>query len=161
MEKSDLMILMALRDNARQTLTDISKKTAVPISTIYDRMKSYDSDLVRRYTCLVDFATIGFNTHAMITLKVKREVREELRSFLNTAPNINCLFKINNGYDFLFEAVFRHLKELEDFLERLEEKFPVKEKHVYYIIEDIAREKFMSNPVMHGLIEPKVASSRP
>jgi len=53
---------------------------------------------------------------------------------------VNNIFKINNGYDFMVEGVFRFLQDFEDFSEDLEEKFSIKEKQMYYIIEDVKRE---------------------
>jgi len=46
----------------------------------------------------------------------------------------------------MIETIFKHIKELEDFIESLEEKFNIKEKQVYYLIEDIKRENFISDP---------------
>ena len=42
------------------------------------------------------------------------------------------------------ESVFENIKELEDFLESLDDKFSLEEKKVFYIIEDIRREGFLS-----------------
>ncbi|MFH1408459.1 MAG: Lrp/AsnC family transcriptional regulator [Nanoarchaeota archaeon] len=146
-------IILALRHNARQTLTEMSKITNIPISTLYDRIKNYQQSYVRRFTSLIDFSSLGYGTQASVTLKVKREKRDELRAYLLQHPNINTLQKVNNGYDFMFEVVFSHLKLMEEFLEHLEEQFLIKTKQVFYIIEDIAREKFMSDADIHGLLK--------
>ena len=37
-------------------------------------------------------------------------------------------------------TVFKQIKELEEFLEQLEESYKVKSKQVFYIIEDVKRE---------------------
>ena len=85
-------------------------------------------------------------------LRVHKDSKEPIRQFLEKHVNANSLYKINNGYDFLIEGVFRHLKDVEDFLEKLEEKFEVMEKQVYYIIDDIKRETFMEDPQLLGLV---------
>ena len=46
----------------------------------------------------------------------------------------------------MVEGIFRHIKDMEDFIERLEERFEIRDKRVYYIIEDIQREAFMADP---------------
>lgn len=150
MDKSDKLLLVAMRKDSRQTLTQISKTTRVPISTIYDKLRMFTKLHVKRYTSLVDFASLGFNTQATIIVKVKKDKRNELRSHLLGDQNVNCLYKINNGFDFMFEAVFPHLRDMEEFLDELEDKFPITGTQVYYIIEDIARERFMSDPILHG-----------
>ena len=65
-----------------------------------------------------------------------------MQEYLMKHQNINSVYKINNGYDFLVECVFKHIKDLEDFMESLEERFRVDDKQVYYVIEDIKREDF-------------------
>ncbi|MFH1398861.1 MAG: Lrp/AsnC family transcriptional regulator [Candidatus Woesearchaeota archaeon] len=146
--KKDLQILAHLRQNARQTLTHMSKKTSIPISTIYDRLKLHDGDLIQKHTCLLDFNKLGFSTRAFIMLRVDRACREEIRKHLVNHLNVNTVIKINNNYDFLIEAVFRQIRELEDFLEKLEDKYKIKSKQVFYIIEDLKRESFMADPEM-------------
>ena len=147
-QKKDLQIISNLRADSRQTLTKMSKKTSIPISTIYDRLKANEGSLIKRHTCLLDFNKLGFTTRAKVLLRVDKSVREELKEHLMKHRNINSLVKINNNYDFLFEAVFKQIKELEEFLEQLEEKFKIKSKQVYYIIEDVKRESFLAEPEM-------------
>ena len=124
----------------------MSNKINIPISTIYDKLKLYEGGLIKKHTALIDFSKLGFNTRANIVLKVDREKRELLKEFLVKNNNVNSLYKINNGFDFMIEGVFKNLKELEDFFEALEIKFKVKTKQVYYIIDDIKRESFLSDP---------------
>ena len=144
--KSDLLFLTFLRQNARQTLTSISKKTKIPISTLYDKLKQHEKTLILKHTTLVDFSKLGYNSRAKIMISSSKEDRDKLRGFLVSYPRINSLFKINNGYDFLAEGVFRNIKELEEFLELLEEKFCIKDKKVFYIIDEVKRESFLSSP---------------
>jgi len=144
--KKDMLILTCLRANARETLTSISKKTRIPISTIYERLKVQESGVIKKHTSLLDFSTLGFMTWVMVAVKSDREQRQELSSYLSKHTNINSLFKINNGYDFLIEGVFRHIKDLEDFMETLETKFNIKEKQVFYLINELKRESFLEDP---------------
>jgi len=146
LRKSDLLFLTFLRQNARQTLTSISKKTKIPISTLYDKLKQHEKALILKHTTLVDFSKLGYNSRAKIMISSSKEDRDKLRGFLVSYPRINSLFKINNGYDFLAEGVFKNIKKLEEFLELLEEKFCIKDKKVFYIIDEVKRESFLSSP---------------
>ena len=144
LKQTDIRIIAALRQNARETLTTISKSIKVPISTLYDRLKANEKSVMTKHTTLLDFTKLGFNCRADIMLRTDRENREKLGSYLKAHPVINNLYKINNGYDFLAEGVFTNVKELEDFLDDLEAKFLLEEKKTHYIIEDLKREEFMS-----------------
>lgn len=52
--------------------------------------------------------------------KVSRDIREEFREFLMKNENINSVFKVNNGFDFLVEAIFRDMNDMQRFNELLE-----------------------------------------
>lgn len=146
MKKKDLVIISHLRKNARETLTRMSRKTSIPVSTLYDKLKLHTGNLIKKNTALIDFSKIGFHARANVALKVDREQRQELKEFLLKNNNINSVYKINNGFDFLAECIFKHIKELEDFLESVDAKFKVRNRQVYYIIEDLKREDFLTDP---------------
>lgn len=141
-KKSDLKFISYLRKNSRQTLTKISKHTRIPISTLYDKLKLHEGSIIIKHTTLIDFARLGFNCRANMLLRTARETRNKLGSYLKAHPAINNLYRINNGFDFLAEGVFSHVKDLEDFLEELEKTFALTEKKTHYVIEDIKREEF-------------------
>ena len=146
-QQKDMKILVELRQNARAQLTTISKKTNIPISTIYDRLRNKSDNIVKKHVSLINFEKIGFSTQAQICIKSNKKCRYDLRDFLMKHQNVNSLYKINNGYDYMIEAVFRNVKDLEEFLEDLDERFTIKTKQVYYIIDDIVKEKFFSDPL--------------
>lgn len=139
----DLKFISYLRKNSRQTLTEISKKTRIPISTLYDKLRAHENTIILKHTSLIDFSKLGFNCRANILLKSKKEHREKLSGYLKAHPAINNLFKINNGFDFMAEGVFCNVKDMEDFLEELEKAFDIDEKQTHYIIEDLKREEFI------------------
>jgi len=141
-KSSDLKLISYLRKNARRTLTEISKKTRIPISTLYDKLKLHEGNIILKHTTLLDFSKLGFNCRANILLKTGRDERDKLASYLKAHPAINNLYKINNGFDFLAEGIFSHVKEMEDFLDELERNFPLEEKKTHYVIEDLKREAF-------------------
>ena len=107
--QKDVRIISELRKNARMSLTKMSKKTQIPVSTIHDRLKYYKESLVKKYTSLLDFNALGFNTRAHILFKVKKETRDDVKSFLEKHHNVNSIFKINNGYDYLIDAIFKNI----------------------------------------------------
>ncbi|MFH1400996.1 MAG: Lrp/AsnC family transcriptional regulator [Nanoarchaeota archaeon] len=139
----DLLLLSNLRRNARATLTDLSAITKVPISTVHDRLKS--QRVIRRHTCILDFSALGFTTLATIFLRVRKEDKDGLSAFLLQDFHVNSLFKVNSGYDLMMEGVFRNIKELEDFVERLEDGYRIRSKQVFYIIEELVRERFLGD----------------
>lgn len=152
LQKKDLLILTELRNNARETLTQISKKTSIPISTIYDKIKYYQGSLITKNTVLIDFSKLGFNARANIMIKVDRNAREEARKFLVNHQNINSVYKISNGFDFLVEGVFKNVKDVEDFIDIFGGKFKLEQVQVYYVVDEIKRESFMNDKQLLDIV---------
>ena len=146
MNQKDLKIISQLRKDARMPLTKMSKNIHVPVSTIFDRLKAHEESIIQKNTCLLDFTKLGYNVRANMTLKVEREDKEGLKSFLIKHPSVNSVYKINNGFDFMIEGIFRQIKDLEEFVDYLESKFRIREKNTFFIIEDLKREEFLSDP---------------
>jgi DNA-binding Lrp family transcriptional regulator len=137
-----LQLLTHLRENSREKLTTISKKTNIPISTLFDLLKELQGNLITKSTILLDFSKLGYHTKAQIFLKVKNEDKEKLKTHLILNPNINNVFKINNGWDFLIETVHKNVKDLDIFLESLEQKYNLENKQIHYLIDEVKKEGF-------------------
>ena len=144
--KKELLMVSHLRSNSRETLTRLSRKTNVPISTLHDKMKSNCGEVIQKNVALIDFSKVGFHCRAYITMRVNKKQRNDIKDFLEKNEEVNTLLRINNGYDFLVEGVFRNINEMEMFIERLDERFDIKEKKVYHVISNIKQEAFMSTP---------------
>jgi len=146
MKKGDDKIISHLRSNARISLTKLSRETGIPVSTIFERIKMHEKEIIVKHTALLDFFKMGYSTRANITIKIDKKRRDDAAKYLRTHQNVNNVYKITNGYDFLIEGVFKNLLDLENFNEDLEDRFKVKNKQVYFVIQDIKREGFMAEP---------------
>ncbi len=146
MKTSDLLIISNLRVNARESLTSMSKKTRIPVSTIFDKLKENISGVIKRPTVLIDFHKLGYPTVSTILIKVNKEHRDQLREHLNKSFNVNSIYKVNNGYDFIVEVVFKNMQEQELFIEKLEESYGILDLKTFFIIEELKKEQFFSNP---------------
>jgi len=145
LKTSDMKFISKLRQNSRESLTNISRKTKIPISTLYDRLKEHEKSLILKHATLLDFSKLGYNCRANILLRTNKECRDKLMTFLKGHPAVNNLYKINNGFDCMAEAVFCNVKELENFIESLDLDFNIEDKRTHYIIDDLKREAFLSD----------------
>jgi Lrp/AsnC family transcriptional regulator, regulator for asnA, asnC and gidA len=141
--ESDKKILTMLRNNARVTLTKLSRKTGIPVSTIYDRIKQHNDGVIKKHTVIIDFERLGYSARANIALKVEKADRIELSYFLLKHRNVNSAYRTTNGFDFIIEGIFKNQMELNDFNEELDKNFKISQRQIYYILEDIKREEFM------------------
>ncbi|MBS3121890.1 Lrp/AsnC family transcriptional regulator [Candidatus Woesearchaeota archaeon] len=141
----DVNLLSHLRTNARQKVTEISKSTGMPATTIYGRIKVHEtSGLVKKHVALIDFSKLGYTTTSLIALKVEKEKREQLENYLSAHPNMNSLYRINYGHDFLVEMVFENMSRLQCFLDETEMKFSVEKPVFFNIINELKKEVFLS-----------------
>ncbi len=143
--KKEALFLAELRKNSRTSLKSISKKTGTPISTLHDKLKRYEKDIITKHTSLVDFKKIGYKAIAKVITKVETTDRDRLKEFLERHSHVNSLFKINNGYDFMFEIIFEDLDKAEEFIEKLTQNFEIRENQVHYILDQVKVENFLSN----------------
>ena len=153
-KKKDMIILSHLRKNARMQLTQLSRKSGIPISTLFDKLKT-TTPFIQKYTALVDFQPLGFATRAMVVLKIKKNNKEEVKQFLQHHKLVNSAYKINNGCDYIIDVLCRDMKELEDFLEYMGEQFKVEKYQLYYILEILKQEEFLSSPEYVNLLFPQ------
>jgi DNA-binding Lrp family transcriptional regulator len=143
LKRKDLLILSYLRNNARQRLTNISRRTHIPVTTIYDNVRRYEKKFIIKHASILDFRKLGFNAKTKIALKVS-DSRAELMSYLQEHPNVNSLYRTDSEFDVLAELVFRELRDVDEFLETLKNKFQVEKSLVLNITDDLKREEFMS-----------------
>lgn len=142
----ELLLLSSLRRNSRATLTELSKSIGIPISTIHEKLKHRTQSVIKKNTCMLDYSKLGFNTIATMLLKVKKEEKDSVAEYLKGHFNVNSIYKINSDYDFMIEVIFTNIKDMEDFVEDLEDRFRIRGKQVFYIIDEIAKEQFLDSP---------------
>ena len=144
MKEKDLKIISSVRKDARMALTEISKSTKIPVSTIFDKLKQHETDTIKKYSAIVDFEKLGYNSKTLMIIRTSYEMRVLLKDYLSTFSNVNNFYIINSGYDFMIETIFRNQKETQDFIDELERNFKISEILQYNIIEEVHREKFLT-----------------
>ena len=142
--KKELQIVSEFRKNARENLTTASRKLRIPVSTLYDRLRRYQGNLILKHTALLDFERLGFSIRVIMTFKAKNKTRDELQAFLEHHHRVNSIYRISNNSDFMVEVLFKDMKEVNEFAEKLED-FDVENKQEYYIVKDVKREAFLTN----------------
>lgn len=93
MNPKDKIILTQLRQNARMTLTDMSKKTGIPIATIYDRMYQGLDQVIKKHIILLNYDKLGYHIHANIAIKVKKDRKPDFLGSMMKNLNVNSIFR--------------------------------------------------------------------
>lgn len=151
-KKRDLSMISHLRQNGRITLTELSKRTGIPISTAYERLKSLQASGLIQLTALLDFALLGLSARTMISLKVDSNIRSQVGEYLAKHWNVNTVLRVNNGFTFIIDAVFRDMREAEEWIEDLGNRFRLRKKTVSYVMEELKREGFLRDPTTADIV---------
>lgn len=145
MKKTDQTIISALRTNGRVRLTELSRKTGLPVSTLHERLKKYTKEGILAPKAILQFDKIGYAARAHILIAAEHEAKDALFAHLQVHPNVNSLYRINNGWHMLVECVFPDMFALEEFIENLEQKYAIKNKEIHYILGELKREAFFTD----------------
>jgi len=137
------MILNELRKNSRISMLEVAKKTNIPLSTVYDKVNTYERGIIKKHTAIIDFAMLGYLSRVLVIIKVKKEERLNFLNYLANHPNINTLYRTNSDSDFIFELVSNNAKETNDILEDIGDLKGFVSKSYFTLIDDIKREDFL------------------
>ena len=90
LDATDLRILNALQENARQTYTAIGKSLGMAHSTIYDRIKRMERHgIIKEYTTVIDTEKAGAkNIIAIMTIFTDPKESDKVAEKLCQAPQI-------------------------------------------------------------------------
>lgn len=145
MDAKKCLIVSQFRKNARENLTNASRTIRIPISTIFDRLRKYEGNVIQRHTSLIDFEDLGFSVRVQFVIKTASNQRANLQRFLHAHPRVNSLALISNGFDFLVEVLFKNMLEITQFIESLE-RFELQDRHEFFIVKDLKKEEFLADP---------------
>ena len=90
LDATDLEILEALQNDARQTYTAIGKRLGMAHSTVYDRIKRMEQyGVIEKYTAIIDTDKIGAkNITALMTVFTDPKESERVAEKLCEAPQV-------------------------------------------------------------------------
>ena len=82
LSKNEIKLLTYFRNNARKPLTRISRETRIPVSTIFDKLKTYEKLFIKKYTTLIDFRKVGFDIHVVMLFKIGKTSKQQFQEFI-------------------------------------------------------------------------------
>ena len=59
---------------------------------------------IKKYTSIIDFSYLGYDTKVQFLIRAPHEIKNNLRAHLSSLQEINTIFGITNGFDFLAET---------------------------------------------------------
>lgn len=144
MKQTDKVLISHLRRDGRKNVTDISRESKIPATTIYDRVRIVNKKFVKKHSLMLDFEKVGYPIVSYISIEMK-DKKPNLRAYLMENPNVNSLFSMNYGQKLLAEGVFKNMNEMDKFIEYLQCNFNVEKVHADYVTEELKKETFLTD----------------
>jgi DNA-binding Lrp family transcriptional regulator len=138
-KKKDRLILSHLRDDARRSLTQISRETKIPLTTVFERHSKLEKTHIKSYVTLLDYKKLGYNVRAIIAATCSDWKRPA--DLLMVHKNVNSVYRMHLPKGIMIDAVFKTMSELEEFLDLLL-KLKLKNREVFHVIEPLLEEQF-------------------
>jgi len=90
LDATDLKILQALQEDARQTYTAVGKRLGIAHSTVYDRIKRMEQyGIIEKYTAVIDADKAGVkNITAIMTVFTDPKESEKVAEKLRESPQV-------------------------------------------------------------------------
>ena len=140
MKAKIIRLIDELRKDSRRSLTQLSIKTEIPLSTVFKALIRLEKEkIIKKYVSFIDFEKIGFALKTGIFIRTSN--RDEVKEFLSTNPMVNTLLKISGEYQCYAEMLFRNMEECQDFIDQLEWKKSVKKVKPVFLT-DVKLEEF-------------------
>jgi DNA-binding Lrp family transcriptional regulator len=146
-DKTDRKILSALIENSKVMSKELSRKLRIHPNTLLQRLKKLEkSDIIRRYTAVVDYNKLDTHLRALIFLDVEmmKGWEEHLRP-LARFPEVVTFILITGAHDALVIARVKDEEHFANLLRKMQ-KNKVVTKTTTYLILDYYREPFEYNP---------------
>jgi DNA-binding Lrp family transcriptional regulator len=158
---SDLRILSEVRRNGRETMTKISGDTGIPISLVFDRLKSMEQQgLIENYSCSLDWKQLGLNRRMLLLIKISDHLRQKAQARLARSHHINNLWQLKGKWDLAAEAMFVSLRQQEVFITALRKEFEDVEISSHEVVENPKWEGFLTACLKCRKLAPRDPTGR-
>ena len=129
MDKLDYRILNILKENGRETASDISKAIHLSVSAVLDRIKKMEeAGIIKGYTVRVDAKALG-NEHPRFHDSFTEVILEH--------PNILDCYYLTGDYDFVLKISCSSSDELESIHRTIKSIPGVSATRTHFVLKEI------------------------
>jgi Transcriptional regulators len=117
-DKIDLKIIDALKENCRSTTSEISKRVNLSIPAVAERIrKMEENNIIEKYTIKINREKINYKLLAFIFVNIdKSENVDNFRKVILQYSSVLECHHVAGEYDYLLKVLVEDTKSLEYFL---------------------------------------------
>jgi len=116
----DKKILKYLQQDAKQTTKELSLKTNLSITAVYERIKKFEKNkVIKRYTVLLDKTLVGkdFTVFCHIKLtKPEKEIIQQFEKEISQLDEVMECFHVSGDYDYILKVHVADMNAFREFM---------------------------------------------
>lgn len=123
LDKKDEKVLEILKDNPKLTVSQIAKKTLIPITTVHNRIKKLEKlEIIKNYSLNLNYKKLGYDILAFIlvsvsyTLPTGEKIKQEQLAKTIKSIGAEEVYIVAGGTDILVKVRMHNIEELNDFV---------------------------------------------
>ena len=139
MDRLDYQIITELRNNARQSASDISKTIHLSVSTVIERIRKLEkSGLIESYTVITNDAKLGNDITVMMEVSMEHpRHNEDFIRRINENPNVIACYYLTGEFDFMLKICCRSSDHLEQIHNRIKDYPGVRLTRTHYVLRTV------------------------
>ena len=142
LDKIDKLIVQLLQEDAKQTTKEISNKTNLSVTAVYERIKKLERDeIIRKYVALVNPKKVAKSFLVFCHIKLAQHVKEFVTTFEKEVVKLNEVLEchhVSGDYDYILKLRVKDMDEYRDFmLTKLTTIKHIGSTHSTFVISDI------------------------
>ncbi|MFZ2472110.1 MAG: Lrp/AsnC family transcriptional regulator [Methanothrix sp.] len=146
LDEVDRTILRSLRENARISLQEMSRKSGISDATIQFRLKRMKANgVIEQFTIVANPAATGYAVTAIMLVQTDNERQDQAVADLTKIPEITEVYEILGEYDLFVKVWSKSLEELNALInDRIRSIEGIEDLHEIIVVE---RAKEETSPV--------------
>lgn len=120
LDKTDLLILQKLSENARIPVKDIAKAVGLSSPAVSARINRMEQkNIIQGYRVNINSDLLGYNVKAFVMVEVSPDLKEEFYLYVEAIPNILECCCVTGKYSMLLECTFSKTEDLDELINEL------------------------------------------
>ncbi|GEN29177.1 AsnC family transcriptional regulator [Halovibrio variabilis] len=120
MDRMNLKIIRALRQDGRISVTKLSQQVGLSIPAVTERMRKLEeSGVIKGYTAVVDLEKIGLAVSAVIGITAFKPQKEKLLAKLESLPEVVECLHVTGEDSYLIRIYVPTNRDIEEFVAKI------------------------------------------
>lgn len=120
LDRTDLLILRTLQDNARLTTKELAARVNLSSTPVFERLKRLERDgYIRKYVAVIDPGKLnqGFTVFCSVKLRrLNKEIAADFVRIIKQIPQVRECYNISGSYDYLLKIHAPDMRYYQEFI---------------------------------------------